>query len=79
MEQSFRASDDILAMTVTELIDKLRTESTVPDGFQRLSKAVVVNILVASQQWHDDCDTVQFISSLSVVLTMSSNTEGNYV
>jgi len=31
MEQSFRASDDISALTVTELTDKLRTESTLPD------------------------------------------------
>jgi len=31
MEQLFRASDDISALTVTELTDKLRTESTLPD------------------------------------------------
>jgi len=38
MEQSFRASDDISALTVTEFTGKLRTESTVPDGFTLIIK-----------------------------------------
>ena len=38
MEQSFHASDS--ALTVTELTDKLRTDSTVPDGF-----TIIINTL----------------------------------
>ena len=38
MEQSFHASDDISALTVTELAEKLKTESTVPDGYTILIK-----------------------------------------
>lgn len=38
MEQSFHASDDISALTVTELAEKLKSESTVPDGYTIIIK-----------------------------------------
>lgn len=38
MGQSFQESDDISAFTVTELADKLGTESTVPNGFSVVIK-----------------------------------------
>jgi len=38
MERSFRVSDDISALLVTERTDKLRTESIVPRGFPLIIK-----------------------------------------